>query len=190
VQRVNLSALVAIETARGRSVQNGNVGNITARADYPGPVWRPTWFELLPNASPRDLALHDEMLRGRAPSAFRAYASPADGARDFARLLLTSGYAPLMKAAASTDVDAFRRELARRYSPDYSNASATRSLTQLVQELGGTTSRSAAGSLVVVGALIWLVAAYARTGSRARHGRHRVEQRASVRRPRLARSAH
>ena len=174
VQRVNLAALVALETARGRSVQNGNVGNVTAPPDYPGKVWRPTWFELGPESSPRDVSLHAAMLAGKAPSAFRAYASPEDGARDFARLLLTSRYAPLMKAAASTDVDAFRRELARHYSPDYANPSATRTVTQLVHELGGTTSRNVAGAVLMVALIVLVLHAHTRSGARTRQSSHRV----------------
>ena len=190
VQRVNLAALVAIETARGRSVQNGNLGNITARADYSGMVWRPPWFEINATSSPRDVQLHAAMLAGKAPSAFRAYASAEEGARDFARFLLKPQYAPLLRAATSTDVDAFRRALAERYSADYKNPDATRTLTQLVHELGGTTSRNVAGSLLVVAALVVLVSAYARTGARSRHRGHRSEQRARVRRTRLAQTTH
>jgi hypothetical protein len=181
VQRVNLAALVALETDRGRAVQNGNLGNITARADHPGMVWRPPWFELTPTSSPRDVSLHSSMLAGRAPSAFRAYASVQDGALDFARFLLSPRYAHLLAAADSTDVDAFRVALTRAYSSDYSNPAATRSLAQLVTELGGTSSTSSGGAvaLVVLLGVAWWVGSQShvrtrRASARRRKADHRV----------------
>jgi hypothetical protein len=149
-QRVNLAALVAIETARGKSIQNGNVGNISAGASYGGAVWLPPWVELTEASSARDRALHEAMLAGRAPRAFRAYESVQEGARDFARFLLAPAYAPLLRAADSNDVDAFRRELARRYSADYSNPASTRSLAQLVTELGGAPVAGAGAAAVLL----------------------------------------
>jgi hypothetical protein len=150
IQRVNLAALVAIETNRGRSVQNGNVGNISAGESFSGPVWRPPWFEVTEASSPRDVALHAAMLAGRAPRAFKAYGSVQEGAKDFARFLLQPAYAPLMRAAASSDVDAFRAELAALYSGDYKNPAATRSLAQLVAELGGAPAAGAGAAVVVL----------------------------------------
>jgi hypothetical protein len=151
-QRVNLAALAAIETSRGKSVQNGNVGNISAGPSFSGPVWRPPWFEVDASSPPRMLELNRAMLEGRAPSAFRAYDSVQAGAVDFARLLLSTPYAPLMRAANGNDVDAFRRELAQRYSADYKNAAATRTLEQLRAELGGA-APGAGGALALVALL-------------------------------------
>ena len=130
---VNLTALVAVETARGSAIQNGNVGNISASERYEGRVWRPPWYD--DESHPE----HARMLAGQAPSAFRAYYTNEDGARDFARLLLSSRYAPLMRAADQPDADTFRRALLDSYSPDY-GPSSTRTFAQLQAELGLTSS--------------------------------------------------
>jgi hypothetical protein len=156
-QRANLGALVALETSRGRAIFNGNVGNISAGQSYAGPVWRPPWFEVTDASSARELALNQAMREGRAPSAFRAYDSVQQGVLDFARLLLGQAYAPLLRAANGNDVDAFRRELAARYSPDYSNTAATRNLEKLRAELGGAPpgAGGAAGLVLLLGAAWW-----------------------------------
>ena len=157
-QKVNLGALAALETARGRAIFNGNIGNISAGETYAGHVWRPPWFEVNDASSLRDVTLHAEMLAGRAPRAFRAYESVQQGAVDFARLLLGKAYAPLLRAADGNDADAFRRELAARYSPDYKNAAATRNLEKLRAELGGAPPGAggvAALALLVAAAWWW-----------------------------------
>jgi hypothetical protein len=148
-QKVNLTCLVAVETDRGKSIQNGNLGNISAGESYSGRVWRPPWFEVNESSAPSMLALNKKMLDGKAPSAFRAYESIQVGAVDFARLLLSPPYAALMRAADGSDVDAFRRELARRYSSDYDNAAVTRTLEKLRAELGAA-SPGAGGALALV----------------------------------------
>lgn len=152
VEAVNLTALVAVETARGKAVQNGNLGNISAGAKYPGRVWRPPWF------ADAKHPLHQPMLDGKVPVAFRAYDSSEDGALDFAKLLLSTSYAPLMRAAASSDANAFRVALSERYSPDYANSRATETFRQLQRELGLVVSDTApvalAGLLPL--ALLWM----------------------------------
>ncbi|HEX7235475.1 MAG TPA: hypothetical protein VF405_00860 [Gammaproteobacteria bacterium] len=168
-QKLNLAALVAIETNRGKAIQNGNVGNISAGASYKGHVWRPPWFEVNESSPPRMLALNRKMLDGKAPSAFRAYESVQVGALDFARLLLSAPYAALLSAADGNDVDAFRRELARRYSSDYSDAASTRTLEQLRAELGGA-AQGAGGAFALV--VVLLSAAWI-WGSKPRKRRRR-----------------
>ena len=88
-QRANLAVIAALETGRGKSVQNFNIGAISAAPSYQFEVWRPPWFEPpTPDTTARNRHLHAEMKAGRAPSAFRAYDSAAEGAEDFARVLL------------------------------------------------------------------------------------------------------
>jgi hypothetical protein len=168
-QKVNLTSLVAVETDRGKSIQNGNLGNISAGPSYTGRVWRPPWFEVDDSSPPSMLALNKKMLDGKAPSAFRAYESIQVGAVDFARLLLSPPYAPLLRAADGNDVDAFRRELARRYSPDYENAAVTRTLEKLRAELGAA-SPGAGGALALVVFLL-SVAWFGRSKPRRRRRR-------------------
>src|SRR3954464_9530885 len=65
-----LLAQIALETARGHSCQNHNVGNITTfegAADY----YRPIWFE--PQTDPHLAVLHDAMQKNAAPRAFRSF---------------------------------------------------------------------------------------------------------------------
>jgi hypothetical protein len=151
LEAVNFAALVAIETARGQSVQNGNVGNITAGPTYTGPVWRPPWFQ--DEAHP----LHAVMLAGKAPSAFRAYDSLAAGAKDFAQLLLSEKYAPLVRAANQPSADVFRVALSERYSPDYKNPKSTATLEALQREFGLNVAAGSAGlaSLLLLGVGVW-----------------------------------
>jgi hypothetical protein len=118
-------------------------------------VWRPPWFD--PNearGNPRNERLHLEMLAGRAPSAFRAYASREEGARDFARVLARS-FPEVMRAALVPNAESFRAALARKYSRDYSNPNATKAIAQLMSEYGIKPTAGAAGGLVVV-ALLYL----------------------------------
>lgn len=152
VEAVNLTALVAVETSRGKAIQNGNVGNYSASRSYPGRVWRPPWF------ADEKHPLHRPMLEGKVPEAFRAYDSNEEGALAFAKLLLSTSYAPLMRAAASPDADAFRVALSERYSPDYANSRTTETFRQLQRELGLNVSAAPvalAGLLPL--ALLWMV---------------------------------
>lgn len=160
MQRMMLAVLASIETARGRSVINNNIGNLSAGPNYQGAVWRPPWFDPAEAAaSPRLQALHVAMQEGRAPSAFRSYPTREEGARDFARQLLHS-FPEVMAAALVPNADAFREALAQKYSHDYSNPKATASLAQLMKEFGIATSivpsgTGGAGGLVLL-ALVWL----------------------------------
>lgn len=117
-----LMSLVWIETARGKSVQNNNLGNITASENYQGEAWRPPWFDLEGGtaATERNIKLHDLMLKGQAPSAFRAYTILIDGAEDFIRQL-ERNFPEVLEAAAEGDPTGFRDALAQHYSHDYKN---------------------------------------------------------------------
>lgn len=158
-QVINLASLVAIETGRGKSVQNWNLGNLTAGESYSGKVWRPPWFEVTDTSSERDKSLHKLMLEGKAPSAFRAYDSVQIGAKDFAKFLLKPTYAGLMKAANGSDSDNYRLAIAERYSKDYLNPKVTDTLIQLRSEFGGvpeTRTRSILPLLTGAGLLVTL----------------------------------
>jgi len=131
-----LATLSAIETARGASLTNNNFGFISAGPSYEGAVFRPAWFEESEAAgNPKLERLHEEMKAGRAPSAFRAYMTPEDGARDFARVLLAQ-FPEVISAAKLPDADSFRSALALKYSPDYRNPKATESIAKLMREFG------------------------------------------------------
>lgn len=117
-------ALMWIETAQGHSAVQFNPGNLSAsETTWHGKAWRPPWYELTgPNPEPRLVKLHELMLQGKAPKAFRAYDTWEAGFRDWASNLKSSGYAPLREAASSGDVARFVAELGRRYAADYTSA--------------------------------------------------------------------
>lgn len=116
-----LLALCWIETAAGHLV-NFNAGNITASDKWPGGAWRPPWFELSPSSPAHMVDLHEKMLHGKAPSAFRAYGSLLEGFQDFARVLRAQ-FASVLGAAATGDAAAFVRALHDSgYSHDYTPA--------------------------------------------------------------------
>jgi hypothetical protein len=155
-----MMALVWIETARGNSIQNFNFGNITVPESYSGKAWRPPWFEVTPESSERNKSLHEAMLAGKAPKAFKAYDTAGEGALDY--LAFTKRVFPnVLEAAKSGDADTFRQELAKGYSKDYENPKATATLATFQREFGGgeTPRRSpgigrwltVAGILVTVG---------------------------------------
>jgi len=130
-----LLALVWIETGRGH-LMNWNAGNISAGPQWPGNAWRPPWFEASDAASsPKLLELHERMLHGTAPSAFRAYGSLLEGFQDFARVL-RSQFPSVLAAAATGDARAFVQALHDSgYSRDYSPAHVP-NMTALQAELG------------------------------------------------------
>jgi hypothetical protein len=129
-----LLALVWIETARGH-LMNFNAGNITASDKWTGNAWRPPWFELSTANTPHLLELHEKMLHGQAPSAFRAYGSLLEGFQDFARVLQHQ-FKSVLEAAKTGDARAFVTALHDSgYSRDYSPAHVP-SFASLQADLG------------------------------------------------------
>jgi S-formylglutathione hydrolase FrmB len=166
-QRQNLAVLVALETAKGSAMMNRNPGNITAGASYGGLAWRPPWFDPAEAAAKgeRYVKLHAAMLAGKAPSAFRAYQSLADGFRDFAAVLRRN-FPEVLEAAKTADAVRFRDALAQKYSHDYATAEHAKTIAALQAELGLTPAAAAAGGLagtVVLGAIVYGLWRWSRT---------------------------
>lgn len=114
-----LLALVQVET--GGVPMNNNAGNISASPKWEGDAWRPPWFEP-GNPNPKLAALHERMLKGEAPSAFRSYPTAAAGFADFARVLRLT-FPTVLAAAKTGDPAAFVMALHDSgYSRDYSPA--------------------------------------------------------------------
>ena len=155
-QSVNLACLVGIETGQGTKCMNYNVGNITASPHWTGKAWRPPWFEADEAASDARLAsLHEAMLRGTAPSAFRAYDSLEAGIADFAHVL-TRNFPEVLEAAKETDANRFRLALGQRYSHDYiSNSAVTATIEKLQKALGLAVGAVGGGGLVIFALLLW-----------------------------------
>jgi len=134
---VSILSLVWIETARGTALKNHNFGNISAGESFPGDAWRPAWFDFDGGTAitERNIELHERMLRGEAPKAFRSYVSTEAGALDFVRQL-RGGFPEVLAAAELGDPDAFREALAVKYSHDYSDRRATATLASFFDEFG------------------------------------------------------
>jgi hypothetical protein len=128
-----LHALVWLETARGQ-LQNGNAGNITASDKWGGGAWRPPWYTVDASSPQHMIDLHAAMLKGKAPSAFRAYGSTLEGFQDFARVLRAQ-FASVVAAAGTGDAGAFVHALHDSgYSDGYTQAVVPH-MTSLQHEL-------------------------------------------------------
>ena len=160
-----LLSLIWVETGRG-NLMNHNAGNITAGLSWQGLAWRPPWF-----STPGPL--HDRMLAGTAPSAFRAYNSATEGFADFVHVLQHQ-FKSVLDAAASGNPALFVQALHDSgYSRDYNLthiptfAQLRESFHELVAHLpeGVETAAGVAGALALLAA-IWF-------GARALKRRHR-----------------
>ena len=130
-------ALAWIETAAGKSIQNFNFGNISASSRWDGDAWRPSWFEVNDASSERDKALHEAMVKGQAPQAFRAYPTADAGMRDFVRVLRGT-FPEVLNAAEGGDAEKFRQAISLKYSKDYARnpAAVTSNLSKLRDSFG------------------------------------------------------
>jgi hypothetical protein len=111
-----LLAQLWLETARGSACNNHNPGNLTAgnTADF----FRPQWYELTPDSSPRMVTLHAAMLAGQAPSAFAAYATFEQGFDDYVRQIKTK-FPTILEAARTGDAEAMGAAIRTSgYAPD------------------------------------------------------------------------
>lgn len=121
-----LLALLWLENANGQAIIQNNWGNLSARPSDAIDYWRPTWFDLeeveaLPESTQAERAkktrlrgLHDRMVAGTAPSAFRAFPSQAAGLDAWLRLLANRKV--ILDAASSGDPVRFAHAI---YSSHY-----------------------------------------------------------------------
>lgn len=158
LQRLNLAVLAAIETARGRSRFNFNLGNISASSRFIGDAWRPPWFEPpTETTSERNRILHEAMKRGEAPSAFRAYPTEEEGSADFARQIVRT-YPEVLHAADQTDANTLRLAISQKYSKDFdrgNRAEVTRTLQALQREYGLRAATTGEGAALVALLVLW-----------------------------------
>lgn len=109
-----LLAQIALETARGHSCQNHNVGNISAFDTGAADYYRPIWFE--PNqTNPHLAALHEAMLKNAAPRAFRSYTSFGAGVAGY---LTAAFHLGVVEAARSGEADTMATVIRKAYAPD------------------------------------------------------------------------
>lgn len=117
-----LLALIDLENAHGQSIIQFNWGNVSTFVKDSVDYWRPPWFDLdavnaLPDSANKTHLIfeHGEMIANRAPSAFLALPSHADGVRVFLANVKPSMY----DAASSGDPLAFANAYwSSGYCPD------------------------------------------------------------------------
>lgn len=132
-----LMALVWLETGRGKSTKNNNLGNISASSKYSGDAWRPPWYDGPgPDTSVKLTNLHQSMLDGKAPSAFRSYDTVERGASDFVSQLKNI-FPEVLEAAGTGNPTKFRDALAQKYSADYKSTSPA-TFANLAKEFKGS----------------------------------------------------
>lgn len=132
-------AQTAMETANWGSIQNWNVGNITLAERQSGRAWRPPWFAP-PFRTPRDQALHAEMLAGKAPKAFAAYDDLEDGALGYVERLHVR-FPEIVVAAEAGDARKVAIAINKAYCPGCFGAAETRNLRALAEKFGADQTR-------------------------------------------------
>jgi hypothetical protein len=165
--------LVLVETGNGKALKQWNVGNLSAGGFYSGSeklvyptYWRPPWFSGTGE-------LHDRMIAGKAPSAFRAYSSLEQGVSAYVGLLRSRQYQALVVAADLDDVSGFVQALHDSgYSSDYgpkhvptfssiirdirgTYATHMQVATPQSSHLGASTVLMVGGVLLLTGAVFW-----------------------------------
>jgi hypothetical protein len=126
-----LLAHVWLETRRGAAIIQNNWGNISARPGSGVAYWRPPWFEVTEASTPRYVFLHQQMLAGKAPEAFRAYEHHGQGARAYLSLL-RSRYPRIVRAAGAGNALAMAEAIQKDgYCPDCEVVPTSRTLARL-----------------------------------------------------------
>lgn len=121
------------------SCNNHNVGNITTTDTGSRDFFRPAWFDVDPNdpsADPQLVKLHNLMLAGQAPRAFRSYPDFGSGFSDYVHELQTR-FPSILSAAATGDAQATANAIkSSGYTPDAPSSLGT-TLASIVREFQG-----------------------------------------------------
>lgn len=132
-QAALLLGQLMLETDNGHAMDNNNPGNITTPSER-APFFRPAWFTVNEQSSARMKELHELMLKGKAPRAFRAYETLTDGLRDYLHQLQKS-FPTLLKASGTGDPTKFAEAIkSSRYTPDINPRAVARSLATLQEQ--------------------------------------------------------
>lgn len=135
-----LLALLMLENARGKAIIEHNWGNVSVFAGPDVDYWRPPWFDLesveaRPDSDPkkaRYLALHQQMLEHKAPSAFRAFPDDEAGIK----VWLANVKPTMYDAAATGDPVQFAAAYwSSGYCPDQACKDSAPSFRALQQEI-------------------------------------------------------
>lgn len=100
-----LLAQIAFETANGAACDNRNIGNISTSDKTSRDFFRPAWFTVTAESSPRLRELNAAMQKGNAPRAFVSYRDFFDGFDDYVRELRTQ-FPTIIGAARTGDAQA------------------------------------------------------------------------------------
>lgn len=113
-----LLAQVWFETGRGKECDNRNVGNIMAGPKWGGDFFRPAWFEVDASSTPKLVQLHELMLKGEAPNAFRSYDDVTHGFSDYVAQLMHT-FPSILAAARAGDAQTMGTAIRTSgYTPD------------------------------------------------------------------------
>lgn len=153
-QRAMLLAQIALENDRGRAIYNQNVGNLTVSKaqESAKDFYRPFWYVVDEQSADRLKRLHELMLEGKAPSAFAAFPSLAEGMRVYTSWIRSKFPSLLSATTPEQFVSAWRSS---GYTPDLNVTATLPNFTKFFVELGGSLTperaRSGVGSLLLIG---------------------------------------
>jgi len=129
-----LLSQIWLETSRGNSCDNHNPGNISATPKWTGSFFRPAWFTVDATSSHNLQVLHEAMLKGRAPNAFRSYQTFQAGFEDYVRMLFVA-FPSIIRAARRDDALALSQAIrSSGYNPDNPVIPTSLSLQSLQRE--------------------------------------------------------
>jgi|WetSurMetagenome_2_1015567.scaffolds.fasta_scaffold00908_16 hypothetical protein len=133
-EAVYTMALAWVESGRGQSIYGNNPGNVSCYDNgkgWSGDFWRPPWFP--EQHDPKYDYLHQRMLEGKAPRAFRAYPDQQTGWNDYLREVVRR--IALLAAMNADDPAEFVRQLVEtKYSIDY-NESHVKTYRSIIAEI-------------------------------------------------------
>lgn len=161
-----LLALLWNENARGRAIIQHNWGNLSTRPSPDRDYWRPPWFDAAKIAEMDEpkrsqmQRIHERMLAGQEPEAFRAWPDHETGARQWMSQLKRT-FPEILRAAKKNSAVAMQDAVAEKYcaSPACKTiAPSYRSLRNEIRDQGlfanlpGSSSSTGGGWLVLGGA--------------------------------------
>ena len=121
-------AQISLETAGGAKCSNHNVGNISSSDTVAADYFRPPWFTVDDSSSPKLKELHQGMLDGKVPRAFRSYADFFAGVADYVAVANKLG---VLEAARSGDATQVATAIKHAYTPDSPVRDTAKSLDSL-----------------------------------------------------------
>lgn len=172
-----LLALLWNENARGRAIIQHNWGNLSTQPSENRSYWRPPWFdrakiEAMPEPRRSQmLRIHERMLAGEEPQAFRAWPDHETGARQWLKSLRNT-FPRILKAAKKNSAVALQDAVfesnycvspaCKTIAPSYRSLRNEIRREGLFANLRSSSSSSGGGvlllgAIVLVGGVAWAV---------------------------------